>query len=461
MQYISEEHMFSGAEKTSFPDIRRQRILGLPLVDELPENVARHLLSGQKASVFFLNAHCANVSAGDRSYRAAMARAEYVLPDGVGVELAARMRGRKLSANLNGTDFVPLLLREAASKGLSVYLLGGKPGTAVKAAEALRSQIPGLQIAGTRDGYAQTRNEVAAVAGINASKADIVLVAMGVPLQELWIDRNRKQIDAQLVLGVGALFDFLAGNVRRAPEIVRRARMEWIWRLAMEPARLAKRYIVGNAVFLKHASLDAARNADLADVQKRALDIGISTSALVLVGLPMLCIAAAIRVNSKGPALFRQTRIGHDGKPFEMLKFRSMRIDAEAQRDSLLATSDRQGICFKSRTDPRVTRIGRVLRRTSVDELPQLINVLKGHMSIVGPRPALPEEVAAYPAYALERLQTRPGITGIWQVSGRANIGFDKMVDMDLAYVQSRSVLLDILLIALTFRAVSTGRGAY
>jgi lipopolysaccharide/colanic/teichoic acid biosynthesis glycosyltransferase len=138
-----------------------------------------------------------------------------------------------------------------------------------------------------------------------------------------------------------------------------------------------------------------------------------------------------------------------------------MTVDAEARRPSVLAASDRAGICFKAKDDPRVTRVGRLLRRTSFDELPQLWNVLTGEMSLVGPRPALPEEVAAYPARALGRLAVRPGLTGVWQVSGRADVGFDAMIEMDLDYVRSHSLRRDIGLILATFRAVIAGRGAY
>jgi lipopolysaccharide/colanic/teichoic acid biosynthesis glycosyltransferase len=171
--------------------------------------------------------------------------------------------------------------------------------------------------------------------------------------------------------------------------------------------------------------------------------------------------ALAIKLDSPGPAFFTQTRVGKDGREFKVWKFRTMHRDAESRRAALLAQSDREGVCFKARHDPRVTRIGRLLRRSSLDELPQIFNVLVGHMSIVGPRPALPEETAIYPARALGRLAVKPGITGLWQVSGRADIGFDKMIDMDLSYARSRSMLLDLLLIGMTFRAVLTGRGAY
>ena len=144
-----------------------------------------------------------------------------------------------------------------------------------------------------------------------------------------------------------------------------------------------------------------------------------------------------------------------------MFKFRSMYRDAEARRAELLARSDRKGICFKSKSDPRITKVGRWLRRFSLDELPQLINICLGDMAVVGPRPALPQEVAAYPAEGLKRLGAKPGLTGLWQVGGRAEIGFNKMVDMDFAHVEARSIFLDIAIIALTFRAVIGGRGAY
>ncbi|WP_425040318.1 WecB/TagA/CpsF family glycosyltransferase [Primorskyibacter sp. S187A] len=442
-------------------------VLGLPLVNAKTHEVAQAILAPGRKTVAFFNAHCANERARTPAYARALRRAEFVLPDGIGIELAARLDGRALAENLNGTDFVPALLARAAKAGRSVFLLGGRPGTAQAAAQRLCMDIPGLRVVGMRDGYGGIKRRQDTIDEINESGADIVLVALGVPLQELWIDANRHAIDADVVLGVGALFDFLAGNVRRAPGLVRRARMEWAWRLAMEPRRMAKRYLVGNATFLARAALfawqspeRAARRAEAMSAQ-RVLDIAISGAALLGLALPMGAIAMAIRLDSKGPALFAQTRTGKDGRTFKVLKFRSMVTDAEARRAALLATSDREGLCFKSRTDPRVTRIGKVLRRLSLDELPQLINVLKGDMSIVGPRPALPEEVAQYPARALQRLKVKPGITGLWQVSGRATIGFDKMVDLDLAYVRNRSVWLDMLLIALTFRAVLSGRGAY
>lgn len=197
------------------------------------------------------------------------------------------------------------------------------------------------------------------------------------------------------------------------------------------------------------------------DKNKRTLDLAVTILALFVLSPLLAGIALLIKLTSAGPVLFRQTRIGKDGTPFSILKFRTMYQDAEARRDALLATSDRTGVCFKSRNDPRITPIGRLLRRFSIDELPQLFNVLTGEMSLVGPRPALQSEVEAYPKHAHGRLACKPGITGIWQVSGRADIGFDAMVSMDVAYARSKSLLLDIMILALTGRAVLFGRGAY
>ncbi|WP_240722338.1 WecB/TagA/CpsF family glycosyltransferase [Poseidonocella sp. HB161398] len=438
------------------------RILDLDLVSDAGASVIAHLLRpGRRSRVAFVNAHCCNVRARDPGYADALETADLLLPDGIGVELAGRMQGLRLKENLNGTDFVPALLREAAERGMTVFLLGAAPGVARDAADRLCRDIPGLRIAGTRDGYEGMRDEADAIDEINRSGADIVLAALGVPFQDLWLARNARRLRARILMGVGALFDFLSGRVRRAPEALRKARLEWAWRLAGEPRRLARRYLAGNAAFLARAARHAAGRADRSEMVRRGLDIAIAGTALAA-ALPLgLLVAAAIRVESRGPVFFRQTRVGRDGRDFTMFKFRSMHADAEARRAALLAQSDREGICFKARHDPRITRVGRLLRRYSIDELPQILNVLRGEMSIVGPRPALPEEVAAYDGRARGRLAVRPGLTGLWQVSGRAEIGFDKMIDMDLAQISARSLLLDLLLIGMTARAVLGGRGAY
>jgi lipopolysaccharide/colanic/teichoic acid biosynthesis glycosyltransferase len=172
----------------------------------------------------------------------------------------------------------------------------------------------------------------------------------------------------------------------------------------------------------------------------------------------VLILMLLVRLSSRGPVYFLQTRIG---RSFRMVKFRSMYPDAEARRAAVLALSDRAGACFKAKSDPRVTAMGRWLRRASLDELPQLWSVLVGDMSLVGPLPALPEEVAIYPAQAMRRLDGLPGLTGLWQVSGRADLGFDEMVALDLAYLGAASPSTDLRILWRTFGAVAMARGAY
>jgi exopolysaccharide biosynthesis polyprenyl glycosylphosphotransferase len=175
----------------------------------------------------------------------------------------------------------------------------------------------------------------------------------------------------------------------------------------------------------------------------------------------LMAIAAAIRLGDRGPALYRQRRVGRDGKPFTILKFRTMVVDADRRRDKLLAGNEAAGPLFKMRRDPRVTPIGSVLRRFSIDELPQLVNVVRGTMSLVGPRPPLPEEVEAYGPDMLRRLLVKPGLTGLWQVSGRSDLPWDEAVRLDLRYVEDWSLALDALILWKTVRAVVRGQGAY
>lgn len=200
---------------------------------------------------------------------------------------------------------------------------------------------------------------------------------------------------------------------------------------------------------------------DAREISIRILDLVLVSLGLLILLPLFVVIAIAIKLDSPGPILFIQKRVGCDGRIFNCLKFRSMRIDAEAIRKHLEQQNERTGPVFKMRNDPRVTRTGRLLRRSSLDELPQLINVLLGDMSIVGPRPALPSEVAQYTEHQIGRLAVLPGLTGLWQVSGRASLSFESMIELDLLYVQQRSVWTNIRIMALTIPAVLTARGAY
>jgi lipopolysaccharide/colanic/teichoic acid biosynthesis glycosyltransferase len=163
----------------------------------------------------------------------------------------------------------------------------------------------------------------------------------------------------------------------------------------------------------------------------------------------------------KGPVFFKQIRIGKDGKEFNMYKFRSMVSNAEELLDELLNKNETSGAMFKMKNDPRVTRIGKFIRKTSIDELPQLLNVLKGEMSLVGPRPPLPREVEEYTTYDKQRLVVTPGCTGLWQISGRSNIGFSEMVELDLKYISQRSLLNDLKIIIKTIFVLLGSKDAF
>jgi exopolysaccharide biosynthesis polyprenyl glycosylphosphotransferase len=194
---------------------------------------------------------------------------------------------------------------------------------------------------------------------------------------------------------------------------------------------------------------------------KEVVDRAGAALGLLLVLPVLLGIALAIKTTSRGPVLFRQVRVGRGGTTFRMLKFRTMVTDADRLVDALRGSDDGNGVLFKLRSDPRVTRIGRVLRRYSLDELPQLLNVVRGEMSLVGPRPPLPSEVARYGWEMHRRFLVKPGLTGLWQISGRSDLSWEDSVRMDLRYVENWSLTYDLMILVKTLRAVVHGRGAY
>ncbi|WP_283649222.1 sugar transferase [Clostridium butyricum] len=184
---------------------------------------------------------------------------------------------------------------------------------------------------------------------------------------------------------------------------------------------------------------------------KRLMDIICSMSALIVLAPILIVVAILIKIESKGPVIFSQERVGINNKKFKMYKFRSMVVNAEDMKEKLEKQNERKGPMFKIKNDPRVTTIGKFIRKTSIDELPQLINILKGEMSIVGPRPSLPKEVIQFEPWMLERLKVKPGLTCYWQVQGRDHIEFEDWMRLDVKYVKDRNFLLDIKLIFKTF----------
>ncbi|MTJ00058.1 MAG: WecB/TagA/CpsF family glycosyltransferase [Marinobacter adhaerens] len=456
--------------------------------------LAENLNDRTSTNLFFINAHCLNVSFEDPEYREVLKQTPLIFPDGSGIRRGCTLQGIPLRANLNGTDLFPELCRLLAEQGKSLYLLGATPGTVEKVADWATQQFPGLRIAGTQHGFFSQDDEPAIIEAINSSDADVLCVAMGVPLQEKWLHRNRSRLNTKLNLAVGGLFDFYAGNVSRAPLLFRQHGVEWVWRLMQEPKRMWRRYLLGNPLYALRLRYEARTrelisgfhdqiqnrmqrtrlsfrasfrrlahrwSTALGTSSKRSTDIFLSIMALICLSPLFALVAIAIRLDSPGPIFYQQQRAGYRGRAFSMWKFRSMCVDAEKLREQLEAQNEiADGVTFKMRNDPRVTRVGRFIRKYSIDELPQLFNVLRGDMSIVGPRPGLFNELTKYELSQRQRLDIKPGLTSEWVVAGRNDLSFAEQAELDIQYRNQRTLWRDIVLMLKTVPALIRGSGA-
>ena len=239
-----------------------------------------HMLDGARAQqVSFVNPACVNIAAKDRGYRRLLARAALVLPDGIGIKIAADLLGQPLQQNVNGTDLFPRLCDMFSRRNASVFLLGGQPGVAQQVAEVIRARWPQLHIAGVRDGFFSVAQEGQVAAQVNASGADVVLVARGVPMQDVFIDRHLHQLGVRVAIGVGGLFDFVSGRIKRAPAWMRDSGLEWIYRLRQEPARMWRRYLLGNFTFLGRVVLQRI------GLRRRADDALLASAVTVAPGM--------------------------------------------------------------------------------------------------------------------------------------------------------------------------------
>ncbi|QSP93980.1 WecB/TagA/CpsF family glycosyltransferase [Marinobacter salinisoli] len=463
-------------------------------LEEALQQLESAMNGNRSVNLFFVNSHCLNVSYRNINYRQALEQADLVFPDGSGVAMGCQRKGEQLQHNLNGTDLFPQLCALAARMGRSVFFLGAKPGIAAQVADWARAEYPGLKVAGTQDGYFSEEEEPEVIAGINRSNADILLVGMGVPVQELWLNRVQPQLKTSLNLAVGGLFDYYSGRIPRAPLWMRQRGLEWVWRLRQEPGRMWRRYLLGNPLYTlrlryelgtqrlvralpesittrskrMYLSLRASyqrlrhhlRPIGL-DGAKRTTDIILATGALIVASPLLLIVAIAIKLDSPGPVFFGQVRAGCRARPFRMWKFRSMVVNAEALRAELEQQNEvSDGVTFKIKEDPRITRVGRFIRKYSIDELPQLANVLIGQMSIVGPRPALYSELTKYELEQRYRLDLKPGLTSEWVVAGRNNLSFQEQAALDVAYRKNRSFWGDFKIMVKTVPALLAGRGA-
>ncbi len=481
-----------------FETLPKQTILGIPFanIDKSQSLSMIDSLYTQRKSnnVFFINAHCINVADQNLDYRNALLKADLVLPDGIGIRIATRFYGNHLKENLNGTDLFPALLQKFTSHKARYYLLGALPGTAAKVAQWIEQYYPELICAGTHHGHFQHNQSDAIVESINASKADVLFVAMGVPQQELWLQQNSHRLNTRLNFAVGGLFEFYSNNIPRAPKVIRAVHCVWLWRLAMEPKRMWKRYIVGSLIFLyktllhsftsrwqqsntilmflrqypnvtrykaalhflsKRATLELATGCD------RLFDLVVSGLSLIVLSPLMIITSMLIKLESQGPIFFSQIRVGKNGQLFKLYKFRSMCINAEEKLKDIRHLNEKSdGIMFKVKNDPRITTIGRFIRRYSIDELPQLLNVFKGDMTIIGPRPALPAETKAYEISYTQRLYPKPGLLSEWLFLGRNQLSFQQQAQLDIDLFYKPTLFRKLKLILKCIPAIIFGRGA-
>lgn len=465
--------------ETSFDNITTKDVLNK--ISSSIEKKVQH-------TIFFINADCLNKTYKNKSYQEDLNAADTILADGSGVNLACKIINTPLKQNLNGTDLLPNICRLSLEKSYKIFLLGASSGVAKTMSKKLKEQYPNLQIVGTHHGFINNANKTKVLDYINKTQADILFVAMGAPIQEKFIIENKKHLDAKVLIAVGGLFDFYSNRIKRAPMYLRELGLEWIYRMIQEPKRMWKRYILGNPLFI-YRTYKFKRSNDLINeylntydkeknksfgkflwelnilaqrILKRVVDI-VASSILIVLFMPLfLIVAFCIRYESKGAVLFTQDRVGRKGELFKMYKFRSMVQNAQELKEKLQRQNEsKDGVIFKMKDDPRITRVGKFIRKTSIDELPQLLNVLLGEMSLVGPRPPIMSEVVLYNINDKKRLDVKPGITCIWQVSGRSNIPFKQQVEMDKEYIKSQSLVKDIVLLLKTVPAVLLQKGSY
>lgn len=455
--------------------------------------ISMSLFTPGNQTIIFTDAIALNLIGEDKLAFESLRHADLLIPKGQSLKLMLNKATINHMPAASTERLYQELLAEIEHRSIKLSLLVEEKSASSKLDALLKQLYPSLKydIQSIDNAYRFSTSELAAK--LEESETRIVISCLQSPNQERMLSRLNRQMRDQLFIGTGQSFisslDELtrhkSGFVPRLFSALLRKRQSillrpnhWLgylgrWvssRLEQEDdhkglnATLTRSgwgtRLLRLSIAFKAWSFRVRRPIGLA--VKRVLDLlGVGSGLLALLPL-LICVALIIKLSSPGPIFYSQIRVGFRGKTFRMWKFRSMYTDADKRKAELEAQNEMAGgVLFKMKQDPRITPIGRIIRRLSIDELPQLFNVLTGEMSLVGPRPALPKEVAEYPVLARARLEVKPGLTGLWQISGRSDLPFDKQVLLDTAYVHTQSTTNDIKLIAKTIPAVISGKGAY
>lgn len=353
---------------------------------------------------------------------------------------------------LAGALLVRLLFRGRAAVVAPVptLVVGGFASATASARSLLQADTAGAEVVGV----CLPANDAVVVDAIEIAGTRIPVVGT-----------DRTVIESVRETGAGIVV--LTATDSLGPDDIR----ELMWQLAAEGVELVvtaglpdvarARMVSGSVGRTPMTHVAAPRHARSYGLGKRLLDLAVAGTGLIVASPVLLAIALAVKADSRGPVLYRAQRVGAGGEPFDMIKFRSMYVDADTRRAVLADENMGAGPLFKVKNDPRVTRVGRFIRRYSLDELPQFFNVLGGSMSVVGPRPALAHEVEQYPPVMLRRMLVKPGVTGAWQVSGRSDLSWDESIRLDVGYVENWALGNDVGIIARTVRTVLASDGAY
>lgn len=367
--------------------------------------------------------------------------------DGMPLVWIGKLRGLRQTRRIFGPQLMTRLCRESEKRRWRIFLYGTNETTLGSVRQHLLSRFPGLRVVGTYGPPYRTvtvREERRIRTLINQAKPDIIFVGLSTPKQERWMSRNLPHLDPCVAIGVGAAFDYLAGNIRQAPEWVAGMGFEWLFRLIQQP-HLLRRYIANHAYFTFLLSKAFYR-------WLVKIGYGIFILLLCLAVAPLaLCIAISILLTSGTPILYRQKRVGHQGKIFTLLKFRTMRKNSDRMQKRLKNLNEVDGPVFKIRNDPRFTAVGKFLSHTGLDELPQLLNILLGDMAIIGPRPLPVGEVAKLTPRERAREKIKPGIISPWILEGYHRQPFSAWMKSDQEYVKRKRFAYDVGLFFRTF----------